>query len=706
NRMGRKLYEFTIKMSGKMSRSFTNTFDNASQRTKDMRKKISEYQSSIEKANDKLKSMSNLHQKMSASMDKTKKGLAALEQKYRSGAISEQVYRRESEKLKNDLQRFTSVQKRATAQVDKFKQSVSELNREMRSESNNLASYSRQLETMETNAMAAGVSIGEIAMAGAALLPVGAYLGTVGVGLAGIAVGAKTAQTAFGLMMNSVEKAAEREYNIEVIESLLRDQKKADKLFNWMESRAIESRFGMNDFMESGQAFLFKTKDLKQVEALIDISEKLGTINKQQGMQGGAIALNELLIGDTQSIVERFNMPRSDIKKFAKSGIDGIIKGMNELLAKQNIDAKLLSDVDTTGLVMYEQLVEKLQITWAKMGSGALDALKPALREIDELTQTEAFRNMADLGSEMFTEMGNAISHSVEFASDRLQTIFDNPEFQKLDVWGKIEFIVGDVYDTFNKWWSSGGKDSTQRVTYEIATKLGDLIKAAAVPLIPVAQEVGYSVGQSIIQGLWDGLWEENKLETPFSKLEARIEQMKASGLDPTTTPVYGGPNATMTAAPEQAWYAKTWDWINGSHKNGLPYVPFDGYRAELHEGERVLTAKQNQNLDSNLWSAANHAYSSPNTDQNANMDANLWSAANKLLSSGERNADRASNLWSNANKLLSSQSGNQSTIFHYSPTINGGNRAENEQLLIDSYNDFVVNMRRFTRQERAVSFS
>ena len=31
----------------------------------------------------------------------------------------------------------------------------------------------------------------------------------------------------------------------------------------------------------------------------------------------------------------------------------------------------------------------------------------------------------------------------------------------------------------------------------------------------------------------------------------------------------------------------------NGSHAGGLSYVPFDGYIAELHKGERVLTASE-----------------------------------------------------------------------------------------------------------------
>ena len=38
---------------------------------------------------------------------------------------------------------------------------------------------------------------------------------------------------------------------------------------------------------------------------------------------------------------------------------------------------------------------------------------------------------------------------------------------------------------------------------------------------------------------------------------------------------------------------------INGSHANGLANVPFNGYVAELHKGERVLTASENKNYNS-----------------------------------------------------------------------------------------------------------
>lgn len=38
---------------------------------------------------------------------------------------------------------------------------------------------------------------------------------------------------------------------------------------------------------------------------------------------------------------------------------------------------------------------------------------------------------------------------------------------------------------------------------------------------------------------------------------------------------------------------------VNGSHRFGLNYVPFDGYIAELHKGERVLTAEEARKQDS-----------------------------------------------------------------------------------------------------------
>ena len=80
-------------------------------------------------------------------------------------------------------------------------------------------------------------------------------------------------------------------------------------------------------------------------------------------------------------------------------------------------------------------------------------------------------------------------------------------------------------------------------------------------------------IGKSIVAGIWDGicaLWNSlvENMSWLASGLSAGFSYMGSGG----TRVTYG---------------------VNGSHADGLTYVPFDGYIAQLHEGERVLTKKE-----------------------------------------------------------------------------------------------------------------
>ena len=54
---------------------------------------------------------------------------------------------------------------------------------------------------------------------------------------------------------------------------------------------------------------------------------------------------------------------------------------------------------------------------------------------------------------------------------------------------------------------------------------------------------------------------------------------------------------------------------VNGRHKDGLDYVPFDGYIAELHKGERVLTAQENASY-SGIGGSTINFYSNEKIDE------------------------------------------------------------------------------------------
>jgi hypothetical protein len=87
--------------------------------------------------------------------------------------------------------------------------------------------------------------------------------------------------------------------------------------------------------------------------------------------------------------------------------------------------------------------------------------------------------------------------------------------------------------------------------------------------------DVFLEIGKSIVAGIWDGI---------CSLWNSLVENMSwlANGLSVGATALAGGNLANAGISG-----------INGSHADGLAYVPFDGYIAELHKGERVLTADE-----------------------------------------------------------------------------------------------------------------
>lgn len=81
-------------------------------------------------------------------------------------------------------------------------------------------------------------------------------------------------------------------------------------------------------------------------------------------------------------------------------------------------------------------------------------------------------------------------------------------------------------------------------------------------------------IGKSIVSGIWNGI--------------VALWNALVDGLSGLINGLFGG-SSTMTANVN----------VNGSHAGGLDYVPFDGYIAELHKGERVLTASEARGYNS-----------------------------------------------------------------------------------------------------------
>lgn len=106
----------------------------------------------------------------------------------------------------------------------------------------------------------------------------------------------------------------------------------------------------------------------------------------------------------------------------------------------------------------------------------------------------------------------------------------------------------------------------------------GDLIESLAEGIsnaLDLLVDAGANVVESIKQGIasaWDGIvsWFNGLWDSLFGNRTANVNV-----------------NATRSGG------------VDGSHANGLDYVPFDGYIAELHKGEMVVPAAQASSLRS-----------------------------------------------------------------------------------------------------------
>lgn len=110
----------------------------------------------------------------------------------------------------------------------------------------------------------------------------------------------------------------------------------------------------------------------------------------------------------------------------------------------------------------------------------------------------------------------------------------------------------------------------------EIATAVPKLI-SAIVNGITALESMIYNVGSNVVQ------WIMNGISAAWSGLVSWFNNLWSNLFGNRTANV--AVNRTVNNVGATA--------IDGSHANGLDYVPYDGYIAELHKGEAVITAAE-----------------------------------------------------------------------------------------------------------------
>lgn len=115
---------------------------------------------------------------------------------------------------------------------------------------------------------------------------------------------------------------------------------------------------------------------------LNDLSQRLNLLSPEQGLEGASIALREALGGELTSLAERFELPRSELRKLADQSLSAAdrAKILSQILEGQGLAAGSAADAASQTARAYNELSGALER--AKIGFGTLIAqgFEPAAR--------------------------------------------------------------------------------------------------------------------------------------------------------------------------------------------------------------------------------------------------------------------------------------------------------------------------------------
>lgn len=169
-----------------------------------------------------------------------------------------------------------------------------------------------------------------------------------------------------------------------------------------------------------------------------------------------------------------------------------------------------------------------------------------------------AWENIKSIFSAVWDAIASLLTFALDLILNTFVVVIPKLFMAATNAWNSIKDAFSQVWDAITSWFGEAINDPVATVE-SIAGALFD-------------------AGASIFNSLWDGLksiWEGivSWVEDCVSWISEKVQFWRDQS------------NKVTQSSGSS----------NGSHASGLDYVPFDGYRATLHQGERVLTQEENK---------------------------------------------------------------------------------------------------------------
>jgi hypothetical protein len=409
------------------------------------------------------------------------------------------------------------------------------------------------------------------------------------VGLAAAVGGAVAAQKAFNA---TIGEAAKYERSRGLLTAMMGDGKKAKKLIEEIDKMAINSPLlNSQDMMAAASAFLPMTKDINRLKKLYDLSERLFVLNDKEGMEGASFALREFLMGqDATSLAERFNLSRKELSKLKTLSFDKQLAQLDEMLNKMGITRKTINTIGEDTLAKWSQIKERMSKTFRMIGEPSLKVLNNFLTNLINRFDSGDLTRFANVGANIVKNILTGMTNNAMKIYDWFTALSNSEEFRrKTTLTGKIAFIFDDLYKKFTQWLDASGQKQINAAASKIIDVLATAVEGAAPRIAAVAMTVGKAIGEALVKGAASYI-KKNFASAIINSTPAGIGK---SLFEKAGAYIHKHTNKSKKA-PSYFIPPRGTD-IKYSHAGGISYVPYNGYNAILHRGERVLTREENR---------------------------------------------------------------------------------------------------------------